>query len=136
MLNIYNNKEAFLRIKPKVGFMAFIFMTIILVLLILFMYNKKVYNNFKTKGIVSCQEICEITTLVPTNINFQELKLNNKMVKFKITNKELTVDEQHYQTYYTITLNVAENLSDKEIVDLIFYYNKQRIITKIKEKMF
>ena len=35
-----------------------------------------------------------------------------------------------------MVLSTSNNLNNNEIVDLNFYYNKQRIITKIKNKMF
>ena len=136
MLEIFNNKEAFLKIKPRLGFIIFIFIIIALSFLLWYMYYKEIYDNFQTKGIVNCQESCQITAIIPTNINFIKIKLNNNYIKYKIANKELIIDDKNYSSYYSITLNVEEKLTNNEIVDLNFYYNKQRIINKIKNKMF
>ncbi len=136
MLEVFNNKSAFLKIKPKVGFILVIFMTSILLILIIYMFNTQVYDNLSTKGIISCENECQVITAVPSNIDFDKLKINKEEVLWELIGKELMVDEDNYLSYYTLTLIVEEEFNDKEIVDIDFYYNKQRIITKFIKKIF
>lgn len=137
MLDIFNNKMAFLAKQPKREYIFIVFFTIIFSIIIGYTYNKKIYDTYLTKGIVSCTtEVCTIKTAVPTNVDFKQVFLNNESLAYEIISKELLVDEQNYITYYEIVLETTLTLTDNEIVDLSFYYNKQRIITKIKDKMF
>ena len=62
--------------------------------------------------------------------------LNNKNLDYEFVSKELKVDEEAFASYYEITLSTKESFENNEIVNLNFYYNKEKIITKIKEKMF
>ena len=136
MLDLLNNKQAFLKEKPKIGFIVTIVMTIILLMLLIYICQREVYDNYQTKGIVSCNEKCTITTVIPSNLNFEQVVVNNKNIHYEIIGKELRVDEKNYLSYYDLTLSTSLSFSNNEIVDLTFYYNKQRIITKIKDKMF
>ncbi len=136
MLDLLNNKQAFLKEKPKIGFIVTIVMTIILLMLLIYICQREVYDNYQTKGIVSCNEKCTITTVIPSNLNFEQVVVNNKNIHYEIIGKELRVDEKNYLSYYDLTLSTSLSFSNNEIVDLNFYYNKQRIITKIKDKMF
>ena len=136
MLDLFNNKTAFLKKQPKIGLSLTIFLLLILFFLLIYMCKKEIYDSYQTRGIVSCNEICTITTAIPSNLNFEQIALNNKNLSYEVTSKELKVDTENYTSYYEITLSTHETLLDSEIVDLNFYYNKQKIITKIKEKMF
>ena len=105
--------------------------------LIYYTYKKEIYDTYQTKGIVNCEDTCEIITAIPTNIiDFKEIMLNNNYLSYDLISKNLKVDETNYISYYELVLRTPLSLADGEIVDLNFYYNKQRIITKIKEKMF
>ena len=140
MLNLFNNKYAFLKKQPKYEFIITIMISLLLFILLNYINTKEIYNHYKTKGLVSCSNSvdtsCTIKTALPTNINFDLITLNNNYLDYEILSKELIVDEQNYQTFYELTLSTNTSLTNQEIVDLNFYYNKQRIITKIKEKMF
>ena len=136
MLDLYNNKNAFLKKQPTIGFLIIIFIAFILLSIFIYMFKKEIYDNYQTKGIASCDKTCTITTAIPSNINFEQITLNNKNLDYQILNKELKVDEKNFISYYEITLLINKKLENNEIVTLNFYYNKQKIITKIKEKMF
>ena len=136
MLDLFNNKTAFLKKEPKLGFSVFIFLVMILLFLLFYVSSKEIYDTYQTRGIISCTNTCSVTTVIPSNLNFEQIALNNKKLDYQIINKELKVDEENIETYYELTLSIKEPLTNNEIVNLIFYYNKQRIITKIKEKMF
>lgn len=139
MLDLFNNKYAFLKKQPKYEFIIVIIIVALLFILLRYIDHKEVYDHYKTKGLVSCDanaSTCTIKTALPTNVNFDDIALNNNYLNYEILSKELVVDEENYQTYYELTLSTTTSLTNQEIVDLNFYYNKQRIITKIKEKMF
>lgn len=136
MLDLFNNKTAFLKKKPTIGLSIIIFLLFILLFLLAYVCKKEIYDNYQAKGIVSCNETCTITTAIPSNLNFEQITLNNKNLNYELISKELKVDQGNYTTYYEIILSTQESLLNNEIVNLNFYYNKQKIITKIKEKMF
>ena len=136
MLDLFNNKNAFLKIQPKLGFYIVVIMIIILLGILIYICQKDVYDHYQTKGIVSCTTICTIKTAIPSNLNFEQISLNNQYLNYENINRELVVDEENYQTYYELTITTNQKLTNNEIVDLNFYYNKQRIIIKIKDKMF
>ncbi len=53
-----------------------------------------------------------------------------------ILKKELKLDEENLISYFNLTIKPNLVLNNNEIINLNFYYNKQRIIRKIKEKIF
>lgn len=136
MLDLYNNKYAFLKKKPSIGFAAVIILILILLWLLIYMCKKEIYDTYQAKGIVTCSTTCQITTAIPSNIDFEQIMLNNKNLDYEFVSKELKVDEEAFASYYEITLSTKESFENNEIVNLNFYYNKEKIITKIKEKMF
>ena len=136
MLDLFNNKTAFLKEKPKIGFIIVMLILLILFSLLLFICKKEIYDSYQTKGLVTCIDTCTISTTIPSNLDFEQVLLNNKYLNYEIISQELIVDEENLETYDKLTLSIDISLSNNEIIDLIFYYNKQKIITKIKDKMF
>lgn len=136
MINIYNNKEAFLRLKPhKIGLIITIFV-LLFILTILFSCLSFTYDNFETKGFIICDKSCQVTTSIPSNISFTEIYLNKKVINYQELKKELKVDQENYISYYEITFTTDSLFQNSEIVNLNFYYNKQRIITKLINLIF
>ena len=91
---------------------------------------------YYTKNISYAAEVNEtkLVTEVPITKKDKEKEINiDEIVENNIENK---VDEENLESYFKLTLSTTEALTNNEIVNLSFYYNKQRIITKIKEKMF
>lgn len=136
MLDLFNNKVAFLKKKPKMGFIAVVLVFIVLLILLYYICTVKVYDQYQTKGLVTCTSTCTITVLIPSELSYDEIRLNNKYFDFEVMGKELQVDEENLVSYFKLTLSTTASLTNNEIVNLSFYYNKQRIVTKIKEKMF
>lgn len=134
MVDITNTKIAFLKNKPKMYKLA----TIIIVFLILLIYSSykiKIYDNYQTKGYITCESICSLVVSIPSDISFSKINVNNKELDYNTYLEELVVDEVNLVSYKKITLDI-NGYQDKEIVDVNFYYNKQRIISKIIKKMF
>ena len=136
MIDIFSNKEAFLRKEPKIGWIMIIISISILIIILIYISSRQIYDHYQTKGIVTCEHTCTITMNVPTEISFDQIALNNEYLDYEVVGKELKIDEDYFTTYYEYTLQTSMSLSTNEIVDLNIYYNKQRIITKIKNKMF
>lgn len=135
MLEIFNNKEAFLKIKPKNLLIITILILIVIVSLIIVSIKVEIYDNYQTKGYVTCSDKCFLITMIPSNIDYDVVYFNDKKIDYKLINKDLKVDENNFISYYELEFLVNE-FEDKEIVAINFYYHKQRIINKIKEKMF
>lgn len=136
MLEIYNNKKSFQNLKPKNLWLLALLIFITILSLIIISIKVKTYDNYLVKGYVKCNEICYVITLVPTSLDIENLKINNKKVNYEILNSEIKLDEENMISYNEITLKPNIKLQDKEILNLNFYYHKQRIITKIKNKIF
>ncbi len=136
MVNMYNNKEAFIKLKPcKIGLAIMIFVLFFISIIIGISFNFT-YNHVEAKGIVTCEQECLITTLIPSSISYEKIALNKNFINYEELEKELKVDKDNYISYYEITLKTDLELQDSEIVNLNFYYNKQRIILKILKMMF
>ncbi len=135
MVNLLDNKEAFLAVKPKFKMIVFIIISLLFLILLL-TFKIKTYDNYQTKGYITCDNSCHLVVAIPSNIKFQKIKVNNKNLKYRINKKELKIDEKNLVSYFELVLDINDTYKDKEIVDINFYYNKQRIITKIKERMF
>lgn len=134
MVDILNNKESFLRTKPHMLCLILIILLSFIILLVLSI-KIKVYDNYETKGIYTCNNECYLEVVVPSNIFYQEIEVNKKLVSFKVLSEDLEIDKDNMISYIKLKLDLDSTFKEQEIVDVNFYYNKQRIITKIKEKI-
>lgn len=122
MFNIYENKVAFLHLKPKnLKWLIIVFGTITFAPLIS-ISKIEVYDNYQTKGYI---ENGALKISVPENINFEKIKMNNEEIEYEIISKTLKDNQNDY------TLRLSTELKENEIVSLDLYYNKERIIEKI-----
>ncbi len=136
MVDIFNNKESFRMKNPKKLWLVLIISIAVFIILIILIYKLQIYDNYQTKGYVICEDTCRVETYIPTNIKVDKISLNNKNLKYKVLSQKLQVDEKSLTSYYELTLKVNKTLSNNEILELNFYYNKQRIIKKIINKVF
>lgn len=135
MNEMLDNKISFGYMRPKKP-KIFWFIILLLILLIVLMIKVKVRDNYQTKGYVTCSDTCLITTYIPTNIDYQEIYLNNKKYNEKIVSQNLTVDKENIISYFELVLHSTNDFQDGEIIDVNFYYQKQRLIVKIKNLIF
>lgn len=133
---MFNNKNAFLKLKPYNLIFIVILFVILFSALISFMIKNDTYDNYQTKGYVTCEKECVITVLLPSNIDFDMIYLNNKKINYKIISKELKIDQENFISYNEIKFTTDEDFQNEEILEFNFYYNKQRIIKKIIDKIF
>ncbi|MCM1052853.1 MAG: hypothetical protein NC483_02615 [Ruminococcus sp.] len=133
---MYNNKQAFLLKKPHKLWLLVLLITVVITLLVYIMIRLRIYDNYQTKGYVTCNSDCFINVMIPSNITFDKISINSKNMEYIVLKKELKLDEENLISYFDLTIKTNLVLNDKEIINLNFYYNKQRIIKKIKEKIF
>ena len=125
MLELLDNKESFRRVKPNKHIFLIVILLVVIIGFIIIIIKVQVSDNYQTKGYVDC-----------SYVSYEKLSINKKFKNFHILDKELKIDEEHFTSFYEITIELEDVLNDKEIVELNFYYNKQRIIEKIKDYMF
>ena len=107
---------------------------LILIIIGIFLVNIKIYDHYQTKGYI---ENGLIITVIPSSLKPEEIYLNNKKLNnYEITKKIVKVDKETMNSYQEITIKCHHDFQDQEIINLTFYYHKQRIITKLKEKIF
>lgn len=136
MVEMFNNKNAFLKLKPYNLIFIIILVVILFSALISFIIKNDTYDNYQTKGYVTCDKECAIMVLLPSNIDFDMIYLNNKKINYKIISKELKIDQENFISYNEIKFTTDENFQDQEILEFNFYYNKQRIMKKIIDIIF
>ena len=136
MNEIYDNKYSFLKEQPR-QFRVFKLLILIFILTIFIsLYEIKTYDIFRTKGYYSCDAKCLLKTAVPTEISIDFLKVKGREYTYQSESQELKIDEDNMISYYELYLSDIFNLNDGEIVEIAFYYNKQRIIEKLVNMVF
>lgn len=127
------NKYALLNIKIK--YTWFLIVSLILSLtLIIVAYFTKCYDAYNGVGVFKNHEIA-------LNINVEDInkvlesdfiKINNKRYKFSVLSiSDIQYNELAMTNYQTITIEVKEKYIENMYLEITFYSNKQRIITKI-----
>lgn len=134
MENLYQNKYAFLAKKPKNLFLVIIFLVIFLIFILVVSLKVKVYDHYLTRGYVDCSDTCKLIVTVPTSINIEKVKIKNKYIKLNTLSKNIELDKERVISYYLYTFDYG--VIDKEIIELNFCYNKQRILKKFIDSIF
>ncbi len=133
---LYQNKIVFLQEKPKKLFLVAMLILITFLISFILLEKIEIYDHYVTRGYVECTDTCKVIVVVPTQIDIQKIKYNNKNYEPQILSKNIEVDEKEVVSYYVYTLENTLNFKDKEIVELNFCYNKQRVIKKFINKIF
>ena len=137
MDNIYNNKEAFKKIAPLNITIIILFMLTLIGLILVIKFKTKIYDNYQAKGYITCTTSCTLTVLYPSTITYDLLTINNKNLVAKKESEEIVIDEVNLISYKKLILSIPNNIfTDQEIVNVNFYYNKQRIINKLLKLIF
>lgn len=95
----------------------------------------KTYESYNTSGIIKCNGKCEILISMPYNkvdLFSQNPKINYLHKEYKIS--EIIYDEPYLNNniaYEDIKI-ITDLSSDERLINIQLLYNKQRIITKIK----
>lgn len=129
------NKTFLLSKQPTKNYLFHIIIIIITLTSIIFSYSYKTYDSLNIVGIYKCEETCYIDT----SLSYEDIiKLNNPSI-FNYNNKTYIIEDIIYNEPYlnnnTIyqDIQITSNLKvNKKIIKIKILYNKQRIITKIK----
>lgn len=129
------NKAFLISKKPKSNTLFHIIITIIALTSIIFSYSYKTYDSLNIVGIYKCEDTCYIDT----SLSYEYItKLDNLSI-FKYKSKIYKVEEIIYSEPYLNNgvpyqdIKIKSNLKvEGKVVNIKLLYNKQRIITKIK----
>lgn len=129
------NKLYLLNEQPKKNLIK-IPIIILIITFIIFIYRYKTYNSFLTTGFIKCDNKCYINISLPYD-KADKITLNSKI---EYLNNIYNIEKIEFKEPY-IENNIAyqdikiysELQTEKRIINLKLLYNKQRIITKIKE---
>lgn len=135
MMDLQENKQSFLMLKPKKPVLL-IFLLLIFLIIFILSVNIKVYDNYQSKGYISCNNRCTLTTILPTDIDYNEIYIHNKKVNLELDSSTIKIDQEQYISYRELIFYVDDSYQDEQIVSVTFYYNKQRFIKKIKNLVF
>lgn len=134
--NIIKTYESLINIKVRRG--KFIFLSILIVLsMIIVSYFIKGFDTYNTYGVSDGQDI-----YIDIPIRYSKAVKNNSYIKIDGKKDNLSVldisqlqqmGQINYQTYH---IDVKESFEVNEVVEVTFYYNKQRIIKKIIKLIF
>ena len=136
MVEIFNNKQAFLKTKPRNLSLILLIILLCIIILLIYLTFTKIYDNYTTNGVVTCENTCILTTYIPSNINYDYLTINNEKKNYEVLSHEIVIPEDTLISLDKVIFNIHNDYEDKEIVNLNFYYNKQRMITKMFNKAF
>ena len=136
MIEIYNNKQAFLQTKPRNLSLILLIILLSIIILIIYLTFTKIYDNYSTNGVINCNDNCTLTTYIPSSITYDYLTINNKKKNYQILSQEIFIPQDTLISLNKIVFQVYNDYQDNEIVNLNFYYNKQRMIKKMLDKAF
>jgi len=133
LLDVNNQKFSLLNIKTKYNWLLLISFILFLFLLTASI-GIKTYDSYKCIGIVDNNQI--IMKINRNNVkkvfDSKFLIIDNKKTKFSIQSvSELQYDEYSNENYQIVIISTSDNYLDNLALELTFYNNKQRIITKI-----
>ena len=106
-----------------------------LIILIILSYHIEIYDTYKTIGIATCNDRCEIEINI-SSINSEiinnklELEYKSKKYKvFKIITKDIYLENNI--VYQKLIIETELILNSNNFIEFKLLYNKQRIINKI-----
>ncbi len=129
---LYNQKP-----KPNIAIYLIFFLSFIIVII----YSIKEYT-YDIKELLVINECYEKECFLKTTLNYndQEIFTNKSYIKYKDKKyeiKEIEYGEPYLSNEIPVTdISIKTNLVEEaKILKIKVYYNKQRIIKKIKEKI-
>lgn len=123
--------------KPKKNLVIHLIFISLLITFLIIAYNYNTYDVYQTTGIMKCENNdCYITiTMI-----YDKIDILNQNPKIEYLNKIYDIKSITYEEPYLNNniayqdLNITTNLQvNNQIINFKILYNKQRIITKIKE---
>lgn len=123
--------------KPKKNLVIHLIFISLLIAFLIIAYNYNTYDVYQTTGIMKCENNdCYITiTMI-----YDKIDILNQNPKIEYLNKIYDIKSITYEEPYLNNniayqdINITTNLQvNNQIINFKILYNKQRIITKIKE---
>lgn len=130
-----NNYLQLLSIKYKHFFLSFIISIIIIITLILSFFIKT-YSSYRIKGVYQDDLIVSVPLENSDAVNKGEyLTINQQRYSYNIKSiSEIQV--LNYINYQDYIISVDKIFKKNEVIEITFYYKKQRIIQKIIDIIF
>lgn len=130
---MYNNYQRLLNIKcHKLSMLLIVF--ILLIIFSIYLGNLEVYERYNLMGIYKENYLYVNVPLEnsDTIIKAEYLCINRKKYKFKISNiSDLLYDYSLNVNYQEIIMNIEKVFLENELVNITFYYNKEKLYKKI-----
>lgn len=129
-------KEILLKQLPKRHVCIYCIFFILGVLFLIMSYKIETYDTWKTNGILKCEEeMCQISI----TLSYNDIDILSKNPKIEYGKKEYDISSISYEEPY-VNSNIAYQdiqlqtnlVEENRIINFTILYNKQRIITKIK----
>jgi len=130
---VSNNKYSLLNIKQKYSWLV-ILSFILLIIIVTATICIKTYDTINYNGVAIDNQIMISvkSSDVHNLVNSDYLKIDDQKLEFSILSVgELQYDELLNINYQIVILSTSNNYLDNLSLNLTFYKNKQRIITKI-----
>ena len=128
------NKLILLNKKPNKHLKIYITIIILIILFLAYCIKNSTYDSYQTTGIVKCEEECFINITLPYDkvdilskdpiISYQNntYEINNIDYKEPYLDREVAYQDVELESF----------LKEERIINFNILYNKQRIISKIK----
>lgn len=130
-LDLINIKYTF-----KISLIIFL---IFFVLIISYVLNLNIYENFTSYGYVLDDQI-NLKVLVdnPDILNnLKYIKIGSKDYKAEVKEiSEVMLDSENFINYQIVKLEIDERLNDNEVFKVDIFYNEEKVYKKLKKILF
>ena len=127
-----------INIKYTFKFSLIIFL-IFFVLIISYVLNLNIYENFTSYGYVLDDQI-NLKVLVdnPDILNnLKYIKIGSKDYKTEVKEiSEVMLDSENFINYQIVKLKIDERLNDNEVFKVDIFYNEEKVYKKLKKILF
>lgn len=127
-----------INIKYTFKFSLIIFL-IFFVLIISYVLNLNIYENFTSYGYVLDDQI-NLKVLVdnPDILNnLKYIKIGSKDYKVEVKEiSEVMLDSENFINYQIVKLKIDERLNDNEVFKVDIFYNEEKVYKKLKKILF
>lgn len=129
------NYCSLLKIKYQTFFLCVVVAGLFVITFIL-SFILKTYDTYHTLGIYQDELVVSIPLENSDAVNNgYYLTINNQDYKYQI-NKVSEMQAINYNNYQDYYLNINKTFQQNEVVEITFYYNKEKLIEKIMKIIF
>ena len=125
-------------IKYTFKFSLIIFL-IFFVLIISYVLNLNIYENFTSYGYVLDDQINLKVLVDNLDIlnNLKYIKIGSKDYKAEVKEiSEVMLDSENFINYQIVKLEIDERLNDNEVFKVDIFYNEEKVYKKLKKILF